>query len=136
MTKLLLVVGVALVDPDGRVLMAQRPKNKSFPLKWEFPGGKIEKGESPEQALVRELREEIGIDVTEDCVAPLTFASCPLDLVHLLLPLFICRKWKGIPAAHEAAELRWVKPQAILSLDLVPADRSLAAMVRDYLGPT
>ncbi|MEO0399813.1 MAG: (deoxy)nucleoside triphosphate pyrophosphohydrolase [Pseudomonadota bacterium] len=135
-TKLLIVVAAALIDADGRVLLAQRPENKSHPLQWEFPGGKLEAGETPEAALIRELQEELGIDVTAECLAPLTFASAPSDPVHLLMPLFACRKWRGAPQPREAPGLKWVKPQTLLSVDLVPADRPLAAMVRDYLGPS
>src|SRR5665213_4235634 len=106
---LMLVVAVALVDPDGRVLIAQRPDGKSMAGLWEFPGGKIEAGERPEQALIRELAEELGIVVKEACLAPLTFASHAYDDFHLLMPLYICRRWEGVAVAREAQTLAWVR---------------------------
>lgn len=134
MSDLLIVAAAALVDADGRVLLARRPETKSEALKWEFPGGKLETGESPERALVRELNEELGISVETSCLSPIGFASAPLSDVHLLLPLFVCRKWSGRPRAIEAAALAWVKPGDLLSFDLVAADRPLAAQLRDVLG--
>ena len=134
MTELLLVAAAALVDADGRVLLAQRPDTKAHPLMWEFPGGKLEPGETPEKALIRELAEELDIKVTESCLAPIAFASMALETVHILMPLFLCRKWEGIPQALDVAKVSWVRPQRLLSYDLVPADRPLAAQLRDFLG--
>ncbi len=133
MTNLLLVVAVAMIDADGRVLLAQRPENKSPSLKWEFPGGKVAPGETPEAALIRELKEELDINVTASCLAPLAFASEPLGDLHLLMPLFACRKWDGSPKPLEANALKWARPENLLQFDLAPADRPLAAHVRDFL---
>ena len=133
MAKLLLVAACALVDRDGRVLLARRPKGKAHAGLWEFPGGKIAEGETPEGALIRELKEELGIETDQSCLAPIAFASCDLEDFHLLMPLFVCRKWSGTPIALEADELRWVKPNALLELDMPPADRPLAAQLRDFL---
>tara|TARA_B100001142_G_scaffold289812_1_gene306858 strand:+ start:130 stop:591 length:462 start_codon:yes stop_codon:yes gene_type:complete len=131
--KTLLVVAVALVDLDGRVLIARRPKGKNMKGLWEFPGGKVEFGELPERALVRELREEIGIDITESCLAPLTFASHTYDDFHLLMPLYICRVWKGLITPLEGQELKWVRPIRLGDYDMLPADAPLVATLRDLL---
>src|SRR5450755_2704327 len=118
---LILVVAVALVDPDGRVLIAQRPQGKAMAGLWEFPGGKIEQGERPEETLIRELREELGITVSEACLAPLTFASHSYPDFHLLMPLYVCRRWEGIVAATERQQLKWVKPSRLRDYDMPPA---------------
>jgi 8-oxo-dGTP diphosphatase len=130
---LLLVVAVALIDPDGRVLVAQRPEGKAMAGLWEFPGGKVEAGETPEAALVRELREELGIDTWSSCLAPLTFASHASADFHLLMPLYACRRWEGVPHAREHAALRWVGARALSELPMPPADRPLVATLRDWL---
>lgn len=132
--KLLLVVAVALVDADGRVLIAQRPEGKGMAGLWEFPGGKIEPGESPEAALIRELREELDIEVKADCLAPLTFASYAYESVHLLMPLFICRRWQGVPQALEHQALAWVYPHVLRDYPMPPADEPLIPMLRDMLS--
>ena len=111
--KLLLVVACALIDRDGRVLIAQRPEGKGMAGLWEFPGGKVEAGERPEQSLIRELHEELGITVKEACLAPLTFASYGYEDFHLLMPLYVCRRWDGIVQATEHKALKWVRPQAL-----------------------
>jgi len=131
--NLLLVVAVALVDADGRVLIAQRPEGKGMAGLWEFPGGKLEAGETPEAALIRELREELGIEVKADCLAPLTFASHGYENIHLLMPLFICRRWQGVPTALEHAALAWVYPQDLRNYPMPPADEPLIPMLRDML---
>ncbi|OYY72249.1 (deoxy)nucleoside triphosphate pyrophosphohydrolase [Sphingomonas sp. 28-63-12] len=123
------VVAAALVDNDGRVLLQQRPLGKEMAGLWEFPGGKIEPGESPEAALIRELAEELGISVSLACLAPATFASASLGERHLLLLLFICRKWQGIPRAIEATALKWVRPVEMHALPMPPADRPLIALI-------
>lgn len=133
MAALLIVAAAALVDGDGRVLVAQRPTGKKHAGLWEFPGGKLAGDESPEEALVRELHEELGIETVESCLAPIAFASHREDTYHLLMPLFACRKWQGIPRALEATALAWGRPDEILKRDLVPADRPLAAQLRDLL---
>lgn len=133
MAKLLLVAACALIDRDGRVLLARRPEGKPMAGLWEFPGGKLSEGETPEQALIRELREELGIETEASCLAPIAFASCDSGEFHLLMPLFVCRKWTGTPAPREAQELKWVKPQAFLDFEMPPADRPLAAQLRDFL---
>ncbi len=133
MAKLLLVAACALVDRDGRVLLARRPPHKPFAGLWEFPGGKLAEGETPEQALIRELREELGVDTEESCLAPIAFASRESEGFHLLMPLYVCRKWKGMPRPIEADELRWVRPEALLGFDMPPADKPLAAQLRDFL---
>src|SRR5258707_10784109 len=132
-TGLLLVVAVALIDVDGRVLLAQRPEGKSMAGLWEFPGGKVNAGEGPEAALIRELAEEIGIDVTASCLAPLTFASYSYPEFHLLMPLYVCRKWSGIPGAREGQQLAWVRPVRLGDYPMPPADKPLVAMLRDLL---
>ena len=130
---IVLVSAVALVDPDGRVLLAQRPNGKSMAGLWEFPGGKVEDGEAPEAALIRELREELGIETWESCLAPLTFASHAYDDFHLLMPLFACRKWQGTPASREGQILKWVRPAALLDYPMPPADIPLIPVLRDWL---
>ncbi len=130
---IILVVAVALVDIDGRVLIARRPERKSMAGLWEFPGGKVDPGETPEQALIRELREEIGIDVTENCLAPFTFASHRYDDFHLLMPLYVCRVWDGMVVAREAQTLKWVRPLDLKDYPMPPADIPLIAMLRDLL---
>lgn len=118
----LLVTAAALVDADGRVLLQQRPEGKSMAGLWEFPGGKIEPGETPEAALVRELEEELGISTWESCLAPVTFASEPLGERDLILLLYVCRKWQGIPELRHASALKWVRPAEMFSLPMPPAD--------------
>lgn len=125
--KIVLVAACALVDADGRVLLAQRPQGKSMAGLWEFPGGKAEPGETPEQSLIRELREELAIDVKEACVAPLTFASHSYPDFHLLMPLFVCRRWDGTVTALEGQELVWVKPNRLRDYDMPPADMPLVS---------
>ena len=125
--KLTLVVACALVDADNRVLIAQRPEGKALAGLWEFPGGKVEPGERPEQTLIRELHEEIGIDVSEPCLAPLTFASYAYDTFHLLMPLYICRRWEGTVTAREGQQLAWVWPNRLRSYPMPPADEPLIA---------
>lgn len=133
--KLLLVVAVALVDADNRVLIAQRPEGKGMAGLWEFPGGKMEPGERPEQTLIRELHEELGITVKEACLAPLTFASHPYDDFHLLMPLWICRKWEGVVTAREHKALKWVRPGLLREYPMPPADEPLIPPLIDLLGP-
>ncbi|WP_109563122.1 (deoxy)nucleoside triphosphate pyrophosphohydrolase [Jannaschia seohaensis] len=128
-----LVSAVALVDADGRVLLAQRPEGKSMAGLWEFPGGKVEPGESPEVALIRELQEELGIDTWASCLAPLTFASHAYSDFHLLMPLFVCRKWNGIPKSNENQALAWVKPMKLRDYPMPPADLPLIPILRDWL---
>ena len=129
----LLVAAVALVDVDGRVLLAQRPAGKSMAGFWEVPGGKVEAGETPEAALVRELAEELGIDVGQSCLAPLTFASHDYDSFHLLMPLYVCRQWRGQPHPKEGQTLAWVRPNRLFDYPLPPADVPLVAILRDWL---
>ncbi len=131
--KLLLVTAVALIDVDGRVLLAQRPAGKSLAGLWEFPGGKVEAGETPEEALIRELREELGIDTKASCLAPLTFASHSYDDFHLLMPLFACRRWQGIPAPREGQTLAWVRARDLANYPMPPADIPLIPILRDWL---
>jgi 8-oxo-dGTP diphosphatase len=130
---IVLVAAAALVDVDGRVLLARRPEGKRMAGFWEFPGGKIHPGEAPEAAVVRELKEELGLDITESCLAPLTFASHPYEDFHLLMPLYVCRVWKGTPRPREGQELKWMRPVAMAALPLLPADRPLVALLRDFL---
>ena len=132
--KLALVVAVALVDTDNRVLLAQRPEGRAMAGLWEFPGGKIEPGEAPEDALIRELREELGVEVKAACLAPLTFASHPYDDFHLLMPLYICRKWQGFARAQEGQALKWVLPKALRDYPMPPADAPLIPHLVDLLG--
>lgn len=131
--KTLLVSAVALIDPEGRVLLAQRPPGKSLAGLWEFPGGKIEPGETPEAALIRELQEELGIDTWTSCLAPLTFASHTYDTFHLLMPLFACRRWNGIPTPREGQTLAWVRPDRLKDYPMPPADIPLIPILRDWL---
>ena len=131
--RITLVVACALVDADNRVLIAKRPSGRHMAGLWEFPGGKIEPGERPEDALIRELAEELGIDVTESCLAPLTFASHGYDDFHLLMPLYVCRQWDGEVEAREGQELAWVRSNRLSGHDMPPADEPLKAMLRDVL---
>jgi 8-oxo-dGTP diphosphatase len=126
-TTSILVAACALVDADGRVLLAQRPAGKPMAGLWEFPGGKVEPGERPEESLIRELREELGIIVEESCLAPLTFASHVYPNFHLLMPLFICRRWQGIVTPLEGQELAWVRPNGLRNYPMPPADEPLVA---------
>ena len=130
---LVLVAAAALVDADGRVLLARRPPGKSMAGLWEFPGGKVDAGETPEAALIRELKEELGVDVAASCLAPFTFASYSYPEFHLLMPLYVCRKWSGIPAARERQQLAWVRPTRLADYPMPPADKPLVAMLRDLL---
>jgi 8-oxo-dGTP diphosphatase len=132
--KILLVVAAALVDVDGRVLISQRPQGRQFEGLWEFPGGKIDEGERPEQALIRELREELDIIVDEACLAPLTFASYGYPHFHLLMPLYLCRRWQGIARSVEGQVLRWVRPTQMRQFKMPPADAPLIPMLIDWLG--
>ena len=131
--KRLLVTAVALIDADGRVLLAKRPEGKTLAGLWEFPGGKVEDGEHPEAALIRELREELGIDVEQSCLAPLTFASHAYEDFHLLMPLYVCRRWKGLARPLEGQELKWVKAQDLKNHPMPPADLPLIPHLVDLL---
>ena len=131
--KLLLVAAVALIDRDGRVLLAQRPVGKSMAGLWEFPGGKVEPGETPEACLIRELGEELGIDTWASCLAPLTFASHAYENFHLLMPLFACRKWDGIPRPQEGQRLSWAAADRLTEFPMPPADLPLIPILRDWL---
>lgn len=128
-----LVVAVALIDVDGRVLLAQRPEGKPMAGLWEFPGGKMHAGESPEGALIRELREELGIDTHESCLAPLTFASYRYEDFHLLMPLYVCRRWQGMVSAREGQRLAWVRAERLDRYAMPPADRPLIPVLKDLL---
>ena len=132
-TPLVIVVACALVDADGRVLIARRPVGKAMAGLWEFPGGKVEEGERPETTLIRELKEELGIDVTEACLAPLTFASHGYSDFHLLMPLYVCRRWHGTVSAHQHSELKWVRPQRLRDYPMPPADEPLIPHLIDAL---
>ena len=132
-SPIVLVAAVALIDADGRVLLARRPEGKSMAGLWEFPGGKLRPGETPEQALVRELKEELDIDTSQSCLAPLAFASHRYEDFHLLMPLFLCRVWKGLPRGVEGQELAWVRPPRLGDYDMPPADGPLVALLRDFL---
>ena len=131
--KVILVSAVALIDRDGRVLLAQRPEGKSMAGLWEFPGGKVEPGETPEAALIRELQEELGINTWASCLAPLTFASHAYPEFHLLMPLFACRKWEGIPQAREGQRLVWARAGELRDYPMPPADIPLIPILRDWL---
>ena len=128
-----LVAAVALVDADGRVLLAQRPQGKPMAGLWEFPGGKVHEGETPERALVREIEEELGIDTKESCLAPFTFASHSYESFHLLMPLYVCRVWRGIVQAREGQQLAWARPIEMARYPMPPADVPLVSMLRDLL---
>jgi 8-oxo-dGTP diphosphatase len=128
-----LVVACALVDTDNRILIAQRPEGKSLAGLWEFPGGKVDPGESPEDALIRELREELGVETKTACLAPLTFASHSYPEFHLLMPLYVCRRWTGIPEAREGQALKWVRAKALRDYPMPPADEPLIAPLIDLL---
>ena len=130
---LLLVAACALIDADGRILLARRPEGKKMAGLWEFPGGKLHDGETPEAALIRELKEELGIDVTAACLAPFTFASHEYERFHLLMPLYLCRRWKGTPRPKEAQTLAWVRPQKLADYPMPPADKPLIPLLRDFL---
>lgn len=130
---MLFVVACALVDADRRVLIAQRPEGKSLAGLWEFPGGKVEPNESPEAALIRELEEELGVSTKSACLAPLTFASHAYEGFHLLMPLYVCRKWQGTPIAREHSALKWVRPQKLRDYPMPPADEPLIAALCDLL---
>ena len=129
----LLVAAVALIDVDGRVLLAERPAGKHLAGMWEFPGGKVKDGETPEAALIRELDEELGISVHESCLAPFTFASHSYENFHLLMPLYVCRKWQGIVVAREGQRLKWVRRAQLAGYPMPPADKPLVAMLCDLL---
>lgn len=131
--KLVLVAACALVDPDGRVLLAQRPEGKALAGLWEFPGGKLEPGETPEACLIRELAEELGVDTWASCLAPLSFASHAYDDFHLLMPLYVCRRWSGTAEGREGQALAWVRPARLGDYPTPPADRPLIAALRDLL---
>ena len=132
-TKIVLVAACALVDPDGRVLIAQRPQGKPMAGLWEFPGGKVESDERPEQTLIRELKEELGITVSEACLAPLAFASHGYPDFHLLMPLYVCRRWEGVVTAREAQHLAWVKPNRLRDYEMPPADVPLVSHLMTLL---
>ena len=133
MAETLTVVAGALIDRDGRVLIAQRPEGKAMAGLWEFPGGKIMDGETPEAALVRELREELNVDTEASCLAPFAFSTTRLEQIHLLLLLFVCRKWRGIPTALEGQAFKWVHPTEFARFDMPEADRPLAVQLREFL---
>jgi 8-oxo-dGTP diphosphatase len=131
--KTVLVSAVALIDADGRILLTQRPEGKSMAGLWEFPGGKVEPGETPEHALIRELQEELGIDTWESCLAPLTFASHSYEDFHLLMPLFACRKWEGVPQGREGQTLKWARVNELRDYPMPPADIPLIPILRDWV---
>jgi 8-oxo-dGTP diphosphatase len=131
--KTVLVSAVALIDIDGRVLLAQRPQGKSMAGLWEFPGGKVEQGETPEAALIRELHEELGVETWHSCLAPLTFASHSYDDFHLLMPLFACRKWEGTPQPREGQTLKWVRANELRNYPMPAADIPLIPHLRDWI---
>lgn len=131
--KLILVAACALIDTDGRILLAQRPEGKNLAGLWEFPGGKVESGETPEDALIRELHEELGIITKHACLAPLTFASYSYDKFHLLMPLYICRRYEGIARSMEGQALKWVRPQDLRNYPMPPADEPLIPFLIDLL---
>lgn len=129
--RLLLVAACALIDPDRRILLTRRPPGKTLAGLWEFPGGKVEPGERPEECLIRELDEELGITVKEPCLAPLTFASHAYDDFHLLMPLWVCRRWEGMPSPREGQELAWVRPRALRDYPMPPADEPLIPFLQE-----
>jgi 8-oxo-dGTP diphosphatase len=131
--KLVLVAAAALIDTDGRVLLAQRPEGKSMAGMWEFPGGKVESGERPEQTVIREFFEELGVTIQEACLAPFAFASHAYDEFHLLMPVFVCRRWEGIAIPREGQKLAWVHPREMKNYSMPPADVPLVAQLRDLL---
>ncbi len=133
MARIVLVAAVALVDADGRVLLARRPEGKSMAGLWEFPGGKVEPGERPEETLIRELHEELGIEVKEACLAPLTFASHGYENFHLLMPLWVCRRWTGTVVGREGQELSWVRPQRLREFPMPPADEPIIPHLLELL---
>ena len=133
MPSLVLVAACALIDPDKRVLIAQRPQGKPMAGLWEFPGGKVEEGEAPEDTIIRELAEELGVTVTRPCLAPLTFASHDYETFHLLMPMFVCRRWQGVPVAREAQTLKWVRPKRLRDYPMPPADAPLISHLADLL---
>ncbi len=131
--KIVLVAAVALIDPDGRILLSQRPDGKPMAGLWEFPGGKVKPGETPENALIRELDEELGIDTWASCLAPLAFASHTYDDFHLLMPVFACRKWIGVARAREGQALAWVRANKLHEYSMPPADVPLIPIIREWL---
>jgi 8-oxo-dGTP diphosphatase len=133
MSRLVLVVACALVDADGRILIAERPEGKKMAGLWEFPGGKVEAGETPEATLVRELREELGIETKSACLAPLTFASHAYEDWHILMPLYVCRRWEGIPQPREGQALKWVRAKELRQYPMPPADLPLIAPLIELL---
>ena len=133
MPRLLLVVACALVDADNRILIAQRPEGKQLAGLWEFPGGKVDQGEAPEEALIRELREELGVETKTACLAPLTFASHAYPDFHLLMPLYVCRRWSGVPQSREGQALKWVRAKALRDFPMPPADEPLIAPLIELL---
>jgi 8-oxo-dGTP diphosphatase len=132
-SRLVLVAACALIDGDGRVLIAQRPEGKSMAGLWEFPGGKVEPGESPEATVIREMHEELGVTIEEPCLAPFTFASHAYEDFHLMMPLYLCRKWQGAVRPNEGQAVKWVRPRDLRDYPMPPADKPLVAMLIDYL---
>jgi 8-oxo-dGTP diphosphatase len=132
--RLVLVAACALIDPDGRVLLTRRPPGKPMAGLWEFPGGKIEARERPEDSLIRELKEELDIDVQESCLAPLTFASHAYEDFHLLMPLYVCRRWEGTVAAREGQEIKWIRPRQLKDYAIPPADKPLIPHLVELIG--
>ncbi|MFI4973585.1 MAG: 8-oxo-dGTP diphosphatase MutT [Caulobacterales bacterium] len=133
MAKIVLVVAAALVDVDGKVLIAKRPHGKHLEGLWEFPGGKVDEGETPEACLVRELHEELGVKVTEACLSPFVFTSHGYETFHLLMPLYLCRRWEGLVTAREHEAIAWVKPHNLRDYPMPPADAPLVAWLIDFL---